>query len=1427
MHLEINGVGYQRAGLAKFDNSNNWTVYNMVNSSLPDSFITCLAVIQNSNLLCIGTRNGFVTFDGNSIWTVYNVSNSQIAGNYINTVTTIGTDIWIGTNNGLSKLNNGTFTNYTVAGNGFMNDTVLSIAASGIANKIWVGTQRNLTKLENGIPTNYNYLNSSLPNDKIISLLYWGNRLWIGSSLNGLFTFNENGNYSFVSYNNNPWNKPIAKVNNRVNFIEPYENNSILVPSDKGFLVIEGYNLGFNGGTTYAEVNRVTDFYLNYYANVNSGSPNNTHILKYDFTTNRIWSIRSCPLTTSYLGIFSLDINNYLNMHQWIENGIPLITAGLEVSPENSKRLNVNNINALILNRGDMFWNPYAGSAEYEVPYNQIKNAGFAQTLWLAGLDQANNLHVSAQTYRQQGTDYWPGPLDTIAGTIDSSMSIYYDKIWKISQYEIAEFRFNFYNGLVQNGSYLPSDDFLTWPAQGTGNYSRLMAPFVDQNNNGVYDPLIGGDYPKIKGDQMLYSIFNDNLTTHGESGGLPFKVEVHASAYGYNCPNLPDSIRSTLWNTTFYHFDITNRSSNNYHNVRAGIFNDVDLGDSYDDALRSDSLNNYSSFYNFDLQDGSGAGNSYGLYPPVQSQLILNGPLASQNDGVDNNNNGLIDESNEICLLSGLSKLGNDASLTGNPSTTIHFFNYLNQLWKDSTHLTYGGNGYGGTINTRFAFSGSPADTSSWYSTNAQDVRSLATLGNFNLNAGETVSIDIANITSQDSTLSYNSVAYNNLVKHDNIKIKNWFLSNNYSPCFDTTSIILSPPITNTNYFCKSIPYQIDYYASGTFTAGNVFGISAQYGEYLENSMTIGTLSSTSNAGVITIIFPASIPSGSNLRLSLFAQGPSYLYGSLFSQTSYSLYDTDLPLDFNSSNTNITNTPLTTIFNNNTPNLINYNFVWYFGDGTMLASNAASISHTYNYNGIYSVSLVAYDVIGGCSDTLIKNNYITCNTNGGLACNHSVTLNPSGIVNACVGSNVPLQSSTSLANANYQWNRNGVIIGGASQDHYLVNLSGNYSLTVFDAFGCPVTSSPVQINYSIPSNVAPTITSSGPASSCGNVNVTLTAAGSFTNYLWSNGQTGNSITVTQGGSYTVTGQSPACDVVSLPTLINGSNATVPPICMVTVDETDNKNVVIWEKPMDAAIDSFLVLREDINLPGVYHIISAQAYVELSEFKDVSSDANARAYRYKLAVKDTCGGITIPSTAQRSMHLDVAQGNNLLSRQLTWNVYQGQPQAFTQYLIYRETAPGNLNLAIIDSVPSTQTWYYDNTLTNINDTARAYKIGYRVTTPCVSTRAQNDICSSNVTANERPAVDGVKNISSNDLSWNIMPIPNNGVFTVVLNNLVQAELKMFDITGKLLIQEKLMGQINTVNAQNLSRGTYLVSVTDNNGFSSQKLVIVN
>lgn len=533
--------------------------------------------------------------------------------------------------------------------------------------------------------------------------------------------------------------------------------------------------------------------------------------------------------------------------------------------------------------------------------------------------------------------------------------------------------------------------------------------------------------------------------------------------------------------------------------------------------------------------------------------------------------------------------------------------------------------------------------------------------------------------------------------------------------------------------------------------------------------------------------------------------------------------------LAINASSTTLTSAPMQAVFTNGTPNLSNYNFVWYFGDGTMLASNAATVNHTYYYNGVYTVSLVATELTIGCSDTLILTNYITCDLSGGLQCSHTVSTNPSGVINACIGSIVPIASSSSAFNPTYQWNRNGAIIGGASQSSYDVTQAGNYTVTVFDTSGCPISSSVVQVNYNLPSSVAPSITGVGNPGPCGNVNMVLTANGSFGNYLWSTGQTGASITVTQGGSFTVIGQSPNCDAVSIPFDIIGSNAPVPPICMVTVDETDNKNVIIWEKPITTQIDSFVVLREDINNPGVYLQIHSQDYVTLSEFKDLTSFANERAYRYKLAVVDTCSGHTIPSNSQRSMHLDVAQGNNVLARQLNWNVYQGQPQGYTHYLIFRETAPGNLNLALIDSVPSSQTWYYDNSLTNILDTARAYMIGYRITTPCVSSRAANQICQSNVTSNERPVVDGMNESNLNSFNFEVVPNPNNGLFKILLNG--QSNNKHWQVRGLTVlgdqVYEKNFGDTKNVemDLRNLAAGVYFISVSDGSNSMQKRIVI--
>jgi hypothetical protein len=70
--------------------------------------------------------------------------------------------------------------------------------------------------------------------------------------------------------------------------------------------------------------------------------------------------------------------------------------------------------------------------------------------------------------------------------------------------------------------------------------------------------------------------------------------------------------------------------------------------------------------------------------------------------------------------------------------------------------------------------------------------------------------------------------------------------------------------------------------------------------------------------------------------------------------------------------------TPLIVEFDNQTPNPTNYNFTWFFGDGSTEQNNASTVSHTYMTDGTWDVMLIAVDTASGCTDTLSMNNYIS-----------------------------------------------------------------------------------------------------------------------------------------------------------------------------------------------------------------------------------------------------------------------------------------------------------------------------------------------------------------------------------------------------------------------------------------------------------------
>lgn len=434
-------------------------------------------------------------------------------------------------------------------------------------------------------------------------------------------------------------------------------------------------------------------------------------------------------------------------------------SVALMQAQNNFKYLDINQVKAGISNNGSMHYDPVTGNASYEVPVGSGTHSDYLTSLWVGGYDNNNILHLAAQTYRQSGGDFWPGPLDTTNAAITPAVSNQYDRIWKLNRTDIDQFITNFSNGNVQNGSYTPVPEILSWPAHGTGAQAKNLAPFIDRNGNHIYDPLIGGDYPDIKGDQQLFYIFNDNLI-HGSSG-IPMKIEVHASAYAYG-NSLLASQNPVLSNATFYQYKIINRSSNKYESVYITLFTEADLGYYGDDYIGCDVQGNYGFVYNADnLDESAGGQTGYGSMPPAAGYQIIKEPYDAQN-GIDDDEDGMPDEP---CEQMGMTRFtyfdnpmpGVPVSQT-DPTTAIQFYQYMNGYWKDNTPFTCGGNGYGGASPTHFAYSGitytnSTCGSANWTEVSAGntsgDRKYMITIGPFTINPGASTEIQYVHCTS------------------------------------------------------------------------------------------------------------------------------------------------------------------------------------------------------------------------------------------------------------------------------------------------------------------------------------------------------------------------------------------------------------------------------------------------------------------------------------------------------------------------------------------------------------------------------------------------------------------------------------------------------------------------------------------------------
>ncbi|HLG36432.1 MAG TPA: M64 family metallopeptidase, partial [Bacteroidia bacterium] len=180
-------------------------------------------------------------------------------------------------------------------------------------------------------------------------------------------------------------------------------------------------------------------------------------------------------------------------------------------------------------------------------------------------------------------------------------------------------------------------------------------------------------------------------------------------------------------------------------------------------------------------------------------------------------------------------------------------------------------------------------------------------------------------------------------------------------------------------------------------------------------------------------------------------------------------------------------------------------------GDAVTLTSSAANSYYWNNAATTQSITVtssgnyfVTITDVNGCSAT---SSVTTVTVNSPVA-----VITANGAATFCQGGSVTLTSSPA---SSYNWNT------GATTQSITVNSSGNYYVTVTDAYGCSANSSATTVTVN-PLPPVPTITSGGATTFCQGNSVTLTSSAA-SSYYWSNGATTQNITVTSSGNYSVT----------------------------------------------------------------------------------------------------------------------------------------------------------------------------------------------------------------------------------------------------------------------------------------------------------------
>ena len=369
----------------------------------------------------------------------------------------------------------------------------------------------------------------------------------------------------------------------------------------------------------------------------------------------------------------------------------------------------------------------------------------------------------------------------------------------------------------------------------------------------------------------------------------------------------------------------------------------------------------------------------------------------------------------------------------------------------------------------------------------------------------------------------------------------------------------------------------------------------------------------------------------------------------------------------------------------------------WY-KDGVAI-NGAINKTFTATQAGSYTVKVT----VNGCSSAV--SNAIAVNVNPIPA---APTITAGGPVSFCAGGSVVLSSSPG---SNYQWYRDGVGISGGANQTYTATQYGSYTAKVMINGCISPMSNAIVVSVGA---VTPTITAGGPAALCSGGNVILTSSAALGNQWYKdgiaiNGETNQTYSATQAGSYTVITTIGSCTSPVSNAIVVTVSSSVPTTPTITaggpVTICDSSNVILTS----SAASGNQWYRNGIAINGA----TVQTY-------SATQDGN-------YTVKVTIGGCT--SLASNAIVVIVVSAGT------TPSITAGGPVSFCD----------GGNVVLTSSSASGNQWYKNGIAISgsINQTYSATQAGsytVKVTGSSCTSQASNSIV---ITVNSIPATPSV------------------------------------------------------------------------------------